>query len=110
MITTTEARKLIDTSNIKVDHFLDKIEIGIVEAATSGKNTYVVYFTDLWSSFEVGKDIVATPIQNRVGEELAKLGYHVRLGTDGDNYVPHGLADDDGEGPSYINWCLKISW
>ena len=39
------------------------------------------------------------------------LGYTVQwLESEGESYVPRGLADDAGDGPSYTNYGIQITW
>lgn len=30
--------------------------------------------------------------------------------SESESYVPRGLADDDGDGPSYTNYGIRITW
>jgi len=42
---------------------------------------------------------------------LEDLGYTSRWVPQYDDvYAPRGLADDDGDGPSYINYGIHIGW
>jgi hypothetical protein len=109
MITAKEAKQLYDESGAEVDHFLkSKVEINVVSAAKSGKRTT---FIDLGSlkSFDY-LDQTITPLQKAVVAKLTELGYRAEIKLDGDWYVPRGLQDDDGNGPSHQNYGIQIGW
>lgn len=109
MITAAEAKTLYDQSGVEVDKYLrNNIEIEIKVAASSGNRT-VFHF--------IGTRDVDTcpprpdPLQTRIIEKLRALGYTVQwIDSDSESYVPLGLADDDGEGPSYTNYGIQIAW
>jgi len=51
-----------------------------------------------------------TPLQKAVELKLKELGYRAEFKLDGDKYVPRGLADDMGNGPTIQNYGIQISW
>lgn len=109
MITAAEAKTLYDQSDVEVDKYLrNKIEIEIKVAASCGYRT-VFHFIG-------ARDIFThpprpDPLQTRIIEKQRALGYTVQwLDSDGESYVPLGLADDDDEGPSYTNYGIQIAW
>ena len=107
MITAAEAKTLYDQSGVEVDKYLHKIEPEIKAAAISGKRT-VFHFI---GSRDVFTHPRPDPLQTRIIEKLRELGYTVQwLDSEGESYVPRGLADDDDEGPSYTNYGIQIAW
>lgn len=107
MITATEALAIYEKTGADVKKFLKKeIEPKIKYAASQGKRSVFVFLT----SYESYAQPSLENYHKKAVEELASLGYTVSLGRDGDPYVPRGLADDNGEGPSHINYGLHIGW
>ena len=108
MITAAEAKTLYDQSGVEVDKYLHyKIEPEVKAAATSGNRT-VFHFI---GSRDVFTHPRPDPLQTRIIEKLRALGYTVQwLDSEGESYVPRGLADDDGNGPSYTNYGIRITW
>lgn len=108
MITAAEVKTLYDQSGVEVDKYLSqKIEPEIKAAATSGNRT-VFHFI---GSRDVFTHPRPDPLQTRIIEKLRALGYTVHwLDSEGESYVPRGLADDDGNGPSYTNYGIRITW
>lgn len=108
MITAAEAKTLYDQSGVEVDKYLHyKIEPEVKAAATSGKRT-VFHFI---GSRDVFTHPRPDPLQTRIIEKLRELGYTVQwVETEGESYVPRGLADDDGNGPSHTNYGIVITW
>jgi hypothetical protein len=80
----------------------------LVKAAESGKRQV---FIDLGSvkQFEYLHHTI-TPLQHAVADKLKELGYRVEIKLDGDKYVPRGLADDNGNGPTIQNYGIQIGW
>ena len=112
MIKASEAQALVLNSAANVEKYIALIEPNIRKLANDGKRTYECYVDGLWSNMEEYRFIYAelTPIQLLVSNKLKEFGYMVRLSKSGDTYIPRGLADDYGEGPSHVNVCLIISW
>lgn len=109
MITAKEARQLLETSNVKVEEFLTKeVEPKIIDASTNGKNS--VYINVDARPINDYRPIVLPEVQNRVMQEMIKLGYSVRVTNYGDMYIPRGLMNDDGDGPEHQNYGLEIRW
>ena len=109
MITAQEAKQLYDESGHEVEQFLKQsVEQRVTYAAKGGKRQV---FIDLGSvkQFEY-LDRTVTPLQQAVADKLKTLGYRVEIKLDGDKYVPRGLADDNGNGPTIQNYGIQISW
>ena len=109
MITAAEAKTLYDESGVAVDSYLNRtITPEIEKAAKAGKRTV---FIDVGSEphYRSIKALQA-PLHSSTMMKLTGLGYKVKWDTDGDPYVPRGLADDYGEGPEYTNVGIHISW
>jgi hypothetical protein len=106
MINAADAKRIYDESGGEADALLTRIEPRIVEAAKAGKRS-IFWLVD---AEEAWRSNAPTPLDNHVITKLTNLGYTVRFGRDGDAYVPRGLADDDGDGPKYINYGYTIGW
>lgn len=109
MITAKEARQIYDESGAEVNNFLKyKVEIHIVSAAKSGKREVVIHIGTTGPYEYVDQKI--TPLEWAILDKLKELGYTAKIENYGDSYVPRGLADDDGDGPSHRNYGFMISW
>jgi hypothetical protein len=109
MITAKEARQIYDESGAEVNNFLKyKVEIHIVSAAKSGKREVVIHIGTTGPFEYVDQKI--TPLERAILDKLVDLGYTAKIENYGDSYVPRGLADDDGDGPSHINYGFIIGW
>lgn len=108
MISAAEAKVLYDDSGVEVDKYLQyKIEPEIKAAATQGARKVFHYL----GSRDVFTHPRPDPLQLRIIEKLRELGYAVRwLDSEGDGYVPRGLADDEGKGPVHYNYGVQINW
>ena len=109
MITAEQAKKLYDESGVEVDNYLNMtIAPKIEKAARAGKRSVIVH---VGSEPPYGSTkALQAPLHISTMMELTELGYKASWVTDGDPYVPRGLADDYGEGPAYINVGIHISW
>lgn len=109
MITAAEAVKLYQESGHEVDQFLEhKVKPVVTVAAMLGKR---IAFIHLDSIKQHGHLYLAiTPLQQAVVDKLVKLGYNAVIKIDGEPYVPRGLADDDGNGPTHQNYGISIRW
>ena len=109
MITATEAKELYDKSGAEVTAYLkNTVEKEVVKAAEGGKRNTIIHLGSLEPFGYL--DRVITPLQWSVIDKLKELGYHAVIKLYGDKYVPRGLADDDGNGPSHQNYGIQISW
>ena len=109
MITAKEAKELYDQSGQEVEDFLKhNVEKEVVKAAEGGKRQVFIHLGSV-KQFEY-LDRTITPLQQAVADKLKTLGYHVVIRLDGDKYVPRGLADDMGNGPTIQNYGIQISW
>ena len=109
MITAKEAKQLYDQSGAEVEQFLkSEVEKKVADAASRGKRFTFICLGTIGPYEYVEHKL--TPLNWAVVERLAELGYHARVTLDGDKYVPRGLADDDGNGPSHQNYGIQIGW
>ena len=109
MINAKEAKALYDKSGQEVaDYLKHTVEKEVTRAATAGKRKVYIHLGATRFSSEMTAKI--TPVHQGVVEKLKELGYVVSLAQDGASYVPPGLADDDGNGPSYTNYGFHIGW
>ena len=109
MITAEQAKKLYDESGVAVDSYLNRsIAPEIEKAAKAGKRSVFIHVGSEppYGSTKTLKE----QLHSSTMMKLTELGYKVKWDTDGDPYVPLGLADDYGEGPEYINVGIHISW
>jgi hypothetical protein len=109
MITAKEAKELYDQSGAEVNDYLKNTVERIVKKAAEGGKRQV--FIDMGSvrQFEYLHHTI-TPLQQAVADKLKELGYRAEIRLDGDKYVPRGLADDNGNGPTIQNYGVQISW
>jgi hypothetical protein len=106
MINAQEAKTLYDKSGTEVQDYLTyNVEDKIIDHAARGKRYYI---HDIGSSRAPLPKI--PPLMQGVIDELKRLGYVVQYGFYGESYVPRGLADDSGEGPSFQNIGVTIGW
>ena len=108
MISASEAKVLYDDSGVEVDKYLQyKIEPEVKAAATQGARKVFHHL----GSRNVFTHPRPDPLQLCIIAKLQELGYAARwLDSEGESYVPRGLADDDGNGPHYQNYGILISW
>jgi hypothetical protein len=109
MITAKEAKELYDKSGQEVaDYLKHTVEKEVVKAAEGGKRNTIIHLGSK-GPYEY-LDSMVTPLQKTVVWKLKELGYHADIKLYGDSYVPRGLADDDGNGPSHQNYGIHIGW
>jgi hypothetical protein len=109
MINAKEAKALYDKSGQEVADYLKiNVEPAVIRAATDGKRKVFILLGATQYSSEM-RDAI-TPVHRGVALILKDQGYVVSIEQDGASYVPSGLADDDGNGPSYTNYGFHISW
>lgn len=109
MITAKEAKELYDKSGQEVaDYLKHTVEKEVVKAAEGGKRDTIIHLGSQ-GPYEY-LDSVVTPLQKAVVTKLKELGYRAEIKLHGASYVPRGLADDDGHGPSHQNYGIHISW
>ena len=109
MITAKEAKVLYDKSGQEVADYLKyTVEKEVVRAAEGGKRQTIIHLKSL--VYYQHLDQVITPLQKAVVDQLKELGYRAEIKHYGNPYVPAGLADDDGKGPSHQNYGIHISW
>jgi hypothetical protein len=109
MITAAEAKKLYDDSGAEIEKFLTHtVEKPIIEAAKKGERSVHIHLGTV-GQFE-HLDQLTPHLQRGVLDKLAQLGYRCSIGKQSAPYVPRGLADDDGNGPSYTNFGLNVHW
>ena len=109
MITANEAKALYDESGAEVDQFLkNNVEQNVSNAAKGGKRQVFIHMGSV-NQFEYLHHTI-TPLQQAVADKLKTLGYRAEIKLDGDEYVPRGLADDNGNGPKIQNYGIQIGW
>jgi hypothetical protein len=109
MITAKEAKELYDQSGQEVADFLKhNVEQRVKKAAEGGKRDVFIHLGSV-AQFEY-LDRTITPLQQAVADKLKTLGYRADIKLDRDKYVPRGLADDNGNGPTIQNYGIQISW
>ena len=109
MINAKHAKQLYDESGAEVEQFLSySVEQKVMDAAKGGKREVMIHLGAV-GPFEY-VDQVVTPLNKAVVDKLQTLGYRAKIVKYGESYVPRGLADDDGKGPSHTNYGIQISW
>jgi hypothetical protein len=109
MITAKEAKELYDQSGQEVEDYLKhSVEQRVKKAAEGGKRNVFIHLGSV-EQFEYLHH-TTTPLQQAVVDKLKTLGYCAVIKLDGDKYVPRGLADDNGNGPTIQNYGIQISW
>jgi len=109
MITAKEAKVLYDKSGQEVADYLKyTVEKEIVKAAEGGKRHTIIHLKSL--PYFQHLDQVITPLQKAVIDRLKELGYGAEIKLYDNPYVPRGLTDDDGQGPSHQNYGIHIGW
>ena len=109
MITAQQAKQFYDDSGYEAKQFLkNSVEGEVTNAAKSGKRQVVIFLGSLQLFRHLENEI--KPLHKAVVSELKTLGYTAHIERYGESYVPRGLADDDGKGPSHTNYGIQISW
>lgn len=109
MITAKEAKELYDKSGQEVADYLKyTVEPQVVKAADGGKRQTIIHLKSLEPFRHL--DQMITPLQKAVVDRLKELGYGAEIKLYGESYVPRGLADDLGKGPSHQNYGIHIGW
>lgn len=106
MLTAKEALEIYNSSLHTLEKYLnDNFHSGIRQAASNGLRRYV---------HGMGAEEHRLPelsaLEKKALEELGKLGYCAQYLFYGEAYVPRGLADDEGNGPSYRNYGIVVTW
>jgi hypothetical protein len=108
MISAKEALEIYNNSLYTLQRYLeDNFHSKIRQAAMDGKREYILYLGANEIYCGVPKLDV---LQCKAITELGKLGFNVQYGFYGEEYVPRGLADDDGTGPIHRNFGIKVTW
>lgn len=109
MITAKEAKELYDQSGAEVEQFLkNSVEKPVTDAANGGKRHVFIHLGCVPNYRHLFQEI--TPLQKAAREKLNELGYRVEIKLDGESYVPLGLTDNDGYGPTVQNYGIQIGW
>lgn len=108
MFTAKEA-KALQYSFQNMSEICSQIGDNIRELIISDyKATKYYWYID---SCPVNQEIPELDAQNKLlVQMLLDNGYVVYWKRYGDSYIPRGLADDWGNGPSYQNYGLVITW
>lgn len=108
MISATEAKALYDASGKDVENWINcKVRTQVESSAKSG-NRFVYIHIDSIESYAPLPN--PTSLEQAVMSKLISLGYVVKLTKYGDTYIPRGLSDDNGDGPTHINYGLCVGW
>lgn len=107
MITAKEAFALYQESGYEADEFIEnELQPKIIRAAKEGKR---IIFHSIDSCVTTAY-LSPSPLQMQVSSKLIDLGYDCKIIKHGSSYVPAGLSDDYGEGPSHVNYGFQIGW
>ena len=111
MITAARAKENVILSKANLQKYFEKIDGFIEKASLAGKSSVelcgILELTELKLEY---MDLKATPLQQRIIDELVSIGYNASVIRSGASYVPIGVQDDDGEGPVYINYAILVRW
>lgn len=110
MITASELRRVVETSQKQIDETLAQIEAALVKAAEDGKREHACYHEVPWDAKSSYCAPEPTRLQQKLVDVLKSFGYNAKVEMHGDAYVPPGLADDDGYGPLHYNHVLVVRW
>lgn len=115
MITAHELREVQALNATAVNKYCEAIWIKLkAHADNSSKKELFLYIDGLWKAHEGYKVpyVELSSIQGLIMKELTNRGCGVTFGKDPDDlgYVPRGLADDCGEGPTYFNVGITVRW
>lgn len=105
MMTAKEAKELMAGSALQVTRFLEsEVMPKIKTAAELGKSEcFIMLGNKLKDSHQFDMSLA----HSTASRELQKLGYTVRVGTNGDPYVPRGLDEDS---PLHVNYGIFVGW
>jgi len=103
-LTAAEMRVVTETSTAKVDALIDEALSAIRTNAERGKSMTTVGPVVHSERVPVISDSTAALMT-----ALKSLGYEAYW-CGGEPYVPRGLADDDGAGPLYRAYTVKVTW
>ena len=107
MLSAKEALEIVNNSDAEVLKSLKMFDEQIRYYSAKGERKY---FYDM-GSIEIYHPLpVLKPLSVSVMSRLKVLGYSVEYCFYGESYVPRGLADDDGNGPSYKNYGIVVTW
>ena len=107
MLTAGEARAL-QNSFIGVSQICNKMGEGIRNSIEKSNGAIVEYFYDMGACEYEPEQL---SLQNELLKKLLQShGYSVSYQEYGEAYVPRGLSDDYGDGPSYRNYGFVITW
>ena len=84
---------------------LEEIKISIISQDTIADINY-----KLVGSKRVGDSYPITEFNTLITSKLRELGFNVTMGWNGNEYIPRGLAELDGDGPLHRNYGYHISW
>lgn len=104
MITAKDAREIASQSDAWLQTELRKLEPDIKKSAELNKSPCTIHLGSV-ATWEV---LQPTNAQVRVIDALKKLGFTVKFEKYGASYVPRGLQDDDGNGPTHKNFGYII--
>ena len=107
MLSAKEAIEIVNNSDAEVLKSLKMFDEQVRYYSAKGERKY---FYDMGSTEACLALPTLKPLAVSVMSRLKVLGYSVEYCFYGDSYVPRGLADDDGNGPSYKNYGILVRW
>lgn len=107
MLSAKEAIEIVNNSDADVLKSLKMFDEQVRYYSAKGERKY---FYDMGSTETCHPLPVLKPLTVSVVSRLRVLGYSVEYCFYGESYVPRGLADDDGNGPSYKNYGILVRW
>jgi hypothetical protein len=113
MITREQAKEKADSVGKVPDFVKKQLDDRISTAAENGDYQVFLYIPDLWQSVNVYQNPVEpTALQKNVIKFLTEApnNFTISFTQDGDSYIPRGLADDIGDGPSYVTWGILVKF
>lgn len=117
MITAAQALELVKRSDAEVERYLALIGPAIEVASKAGRRSIllssVVGFPDpaaVSVHLPVNTPFSMTDFQTRLCAALKQFGFGADMQAPHASYVPRGLADDDGNGPSYKHYTIIVRW
>lgn len=117
IITAEQAAELALMSDETVNQYLQRIGKAIEAAARAGRRGLVLssiieFAGDERVSFSKPAHGVNrhADFQRLLISALEKFNYTAELKACGEQFVPRGLQDDDGNGPFYQHYTIVVSW
>jgi hypothetical protein len=111
MITAKQAYALFEPAGKEVNNYLKyTVEPKVTRAAETGNRNVTIFLGSIpvYEIQNLKRELDSLYVA--ASNKLKELGYAVEIQVYGEKYCPSGLADDDGNGPQYMNYGLYIGW